>query len=132
MVQGPTAVLLIVRALSSSDLPWAVIANDYSQTTEWVFLGIALLMIFARLHLQLNINHQRLFASDYFKILAWLASVSNASFDIVFLRLRILKPEMDVTLNLVENLDVLQRVLRVRTATVRLVFGIEGSTDKWD
>lgn len=89
-------------------------------------------MIFARLHLRLKINHQQLVASDYFLILAWFASMSNASFDIVFMRLGILKPEMDVTLNLVENLDVLQRALRVRTATVKLVFVIEISADKPD
>ncbi|KAH7335100.1 hypothetical protein BKA66DRAFT_379166, partial [Pyrenochaeta sp. MPI-SDFR-AT-0127] len=87
------------------------------QTTEWVFLGIALLLIFARLHLRLKINHQPLVASDYFMILAWFASMSNASFDIVFMNLGVLKSEMDVTLSLVENFDVLQTALRYFWAT---------------
>ena len=89
-------------------------------------------MIFARLYLRLKINHQRLVASDYFMILAWFASMSNASFDIIFMRLGILKPEMDTTLSLVENLDVLQTVLRVRIAAVRLVLTMEGNADKPD
>jgi len=87
-------------------------------------------MIFARLYLRLKINHQRLIASDYFMILAWFASMSNATFDIVFLHLGILKPEMDAAISLVEDPDVLQRVLRVRTATVKLVFIMEGSAKK--
>jgi len=118
--------------LGVSGPPPAIVANDSSQTTEWVFLSIALLMIFARLYLRLKINHQKLVASDYFLILAWFASMSNASFDIVFMHLGILKPEMDVTLGLVENRDVLQRALRVRIATARLVFVIEISAHKPD
>ncbi|PVH90564.1 hypothetical protein DM02DRAFT_678529 [Periconia macrospinosa] len=97
MVQGPTAAVLI--------------------TTDWVFLGIALLIIFARLHLRLKIHHQRLIAGDYLIIMAWFASMSNGSFDIVFMHLGILKPEMDVALSLVEDLNVLRRVLRYFWAT---------------
>ncbi|KAF2174470.1 hypothetical protein K469DRAFT_614309, partial [Zopfia rhizophila CBS 207.26] len=83
----------------------------------WVFLGIALLMIIARLYLRLKINQEQLIPSDWFIILAWFASMSNASFDIVFMHLGILKPEMDATLSLVEDLDVLQTVLRYFWAT---------------
>jgi hypothetical protein len=70
-------------------------------------------MIIARLYLRLKINQQRLAPSDFFLVIAWLASISNACFDIAFLRLGILKPEMDVTLSLVEDPVVLQKVLRV-------------------
>lgn len=87
-------------------------------------------MILTRLHLRLKINRQQLVASDYFIILAWFASMLNATFDIVFMHLGILKPEMDVALSLVENPDVLQTVLRVRTAAVRLVFVMEIGADK--
>ena len=87
-------------------------------------------MILARLYLRLKINHQRLVASDYFMILAWFASMSNATFDIVFLHLGILKPEMDAAISLVDDPDVLQRVLRVRTTTVTLVIIMEGSAKK--
>ncbi|KAH7108844.1 hypothetical protein B0J11DRAFT_554836 [Dendryphion nanum] len=97
MVQGPTAAVLI--------------------TSDWVFLGIALLIIFARLHLRLKFNRQRLVAGDYLIIMAWFASMLNASFDIVFMHLEILKPEMDVPLSLVKDLSVLQRVLRYFWAT---------------
>ncbi|RYP83766.1 hypothetical protein DL769_001298 [Monosporascus sp. CRB-8-3] len=81
-------------------------------TTEWLFLGIALVLIIARLHLRLNIQYQRLAPSDYFLITAWIASMSNACFDIAFLRMGVLTPEMDVTLSLVDDLEVLRQALR--------------------
>ncbi|RYP52465.1 hypothetical protein DL768_002388 [Monosporascus sp. mg162] len=85
--------------------------------TEWLFLGIALVLIIARLYLRLKIQYQRLAASDYFLMTAWIASMSNACFDIAFLRMGILTPEMDVTLSLVDDLEVLQQALRNFWAT---------------
>ncbi|RYO75099.1 hypothetical protein DL766_003079 [Monosporascus sp. MC13-8B] len=86
-------------------------------TTEWLFLGIALVLIIARLHLRLKIKYQPLASSDCFLITAWLASMSNACFDIAFLRMGILRPDMDVALSLVDDLEVLQQALRNFWAT---------------
>ncbi|RYO96181.1 hypothetical protein DL765_011662 [Monosporascus sp. GIB2] len=97
MVRGPTVALVI--------------------TTEWLFLGIALVLIIARLHLRLNIKYQPFASTDCFLITAWLASMSNACFDIVFLRMGVLRPDMDVTLSLVDDLEVLQQALRNFWAT---------------
>ncbi|RYP03085.1 hypothetical protein DL764_005394 [Monosporascus ibericus] len=88
-----------------------------SKTTEWLFLGIALVLIVARLYLRLKIQYQRLAPSDCFLMTAWVASMSNACFDIAFLRLGVLTPEMDVTLSLVDDLEVLQQALRNFWAT---------------
>src|SRR3569833_909870 len=112
MVHGPSATSLIV-SLSSFRPSFAAAADSSAQTTEWLFLGIALLMLIARLHLRLMINHQRLDLSGFCLIIAWLASMSNACFAIAFLRLGILEPEMDISLSLVEDVEVLQRALRV-------------------
>ncbi|RYP69329.1 hypothetical protein DL770_008272 [Monosporascus sp. CRB-9-2] len=86
-------------------------------TTEWLFLGIALVLIIARLYLRLKIQYHRLAPSDCFLMTAWIASMSNACFDIAFLRMGVLTAEMDVTLGLVKDLEVLQQALRNFWAT---------------
>lgn len=55
-------------------------------------------MIVARLYMRLRIKRQTFQASDAFLCLAWMASVTTASFDIIFIRMGILHESVSVTL----------------------------------
>jgi hypothetical protein len=67
-------------------------------TTEWVILTIGAVLILARLHLRLRINRQRLAISDIFLCLAWSSAAVCSSFDIVFMRMNLLRPDVDANL----------------------------------
>lgn len=55
-------------------------------------------MIGARLFMRLRIKRQTFQASDAFLCLAWIASVTTASFDIIFFQMGILDENVSLTL----------------------------------
>ncbi|KAM5376340.1 hypothetical protein ACJZ2D_005562 [Fusarium nematophilum] len=78
--------------------------------TEWVLLAAGAVLILARFHLRLRISRQRLVISDIFICLAWCSAVACSSFDIVFLRIGVLRPHVDSNLNGYDGHE-LQRIL---------------------
>lgn len=88
------------------------------QVTEWLLLSVVFILILARLYLRLKIKRQRVTPSDWFLILAFLSAASALSFDIIFLRMGILRPDVDVYLTSVDDPALLQTAFRVRTTLV--------------
>ncbi|OHW93479.1 hypothetical protein CSPAE12_07917 [Colletotrichum incanum] len=66
--------------------------------TAFTLIGIAAAMIGARVYLRIGIQGLPLIASDILVCLAWLTSVSSASFDIVFSDIGVLHPHVAYTL----------------------------------
>ncbi|KAF9773935.1 hypothetical protein IL306_008148, partial [Fusarium sp. DS 682] len=77
-------------------------------------IALAAAIIGARIYLRLVIQKQRLVAADWLRIAAWIVSFVSASFDIIYMKEDVLKPEINYTL---VNWDVppekLSRVLKV-------------------
>ncbi|KAH6986441.1 hypothetical protein BKA56DRAFT_451523, partial [Ilyonectria sp. MPI-CAGE-AT-0026] len=66
--------------------------------TEWSFIAVTAVLIAARIYLRLKINRKQFAPSDVFICLAWCCSVTMASFDIVFAKIDILRPDVDYAL----------------------------------
>ncbi|KAJ4052415.1 hypothetical protein NW761_003316 [Fusarium oxysporum] len=91
----------------------AVLAVNFSLIT------LAAAIIGARIYLRLVIQKQRLVAADWLRVAAWISAFVAASFDIIYMKEDVLKPEINYTL---VNWDVppekLSRVLRYMWASV--------------
>ncbi|RKL00689.1 hypothetical protein BFJ68_g12689 [Fusarium oxysporum] len=91
----------------------AVLAVNFSLIT------LAAAIIGARIYLRLVIQKQRLVAADWLRVAAWVSAFVTASFDIIYMKEDVLKPEINYTL---VNWDVppekLSRVLRYMWASV--------------
>ncbi|KAL0932329.1 uncharacterized protein CTRU02_213282 [Colletotrichum truncatum] len=66
--------------------------------TDFTLIAIAAALIIARLYLRLSIQKLSLKTSDYLICAAWIFSVANASFNIVFYKLGASYPDVTVAL----------------------------------
>ncbi|KAK7447304.1 hypothetical protein Landi51_07179 [Colletotrichum acutatum] len=66
--------------------------------TEFTLIGIAAALIGARIYLRLVIQNLPLITSDILVCVAWLFTVASASYDIVFHKMRVLRPHVAYTL----------------------------------
>ncbi|KAL6415645.1 hypothetical protein AUP68_02211 [Ilyonectria robusta] len=72
--------------------------TNAAQLTEWSFIAVTAVLIAARIYLRLKINRKQFAPSDMLICLAWCCSVTMASFDIVFAKIDILRPDVDYAL----------------------------------
>lgn len=84
--------------------------------TEGILLTITALLLIARLYLRLKISRQRLFVGDLLICLAWVATTISCSVDLVFMRLGVLRGDLDYLLNGFDGSDeTLQSAMMVGT-----------------
>ena len=81
---------------------------------NFILIALAAAIIGARIYLRLVIQKQKLVAADWLRVAAWISAFATASFDIIYIKEDVLRPEINYTL---VNWDVppekLSRVLRV-------------------
>jgi hypothetical protein len=70
---------------------------------QWLLISTSFFVILARINLRLRIQRVPMMLSDYLMCCAWLSSVATASFDVVFARKGILRPDIDYYLTTYEG-----------------------------
>jgi hypothetical protein len=68
------------------------------EVPQWTLITVAAVIIGLRCNLRLRIQRVRLTASDWLMLCAWMASVTTASFDIVFASYKVLRPDLNYIL----------------------------------
>lgn len=80
--------------------------------SEWILVALALVLIIARVYLRIGINRQRLEPNDWLLILAFLFSIWNQAYDIVFLRMNVLRPDISAALIGIEDIETMRTAMK--------------------